>query len=104
VKIALDKGDIIGFEGEKYLVSHTDRKLPKAKISVDQARLKASSKMQVTNSRLALIPLLSSREVFCYEFAGKKDDTTYVVYINAENGNEENILQIIDTPDGQLAM
>lgn len=104
VKVALDNGEITGVEAEKYLVAHSIRNLPKAKLSVGEARAKASTKMQITNTRLSLIPLLSTREVFCYEFVGKKDDTTFVVYINAENGNEENILQIIDTPDGQLAM
>lgn len=104
VKVALDNGEVVGVEAEKYLIAHTSRNIPTAKLSVDEARAKASTKIQITNTRLAIIPLLSKREVFCYEFVGKKDDTTYVVYINAENGNEENILQIIDTPDGQLAM
>lgn len=104
IKVALDNGDIVGVEAEKYLVAHTMRNLPRAELTVEQAREKASSKIQITNTRLTLIPLLSKREVFCYEFVGKKDDTTFVIYINAENGNEENILQIIDTPGGQLAM
>lgn len=104
VKVALDNGDVIGVEAEKYLYAHTLRTLPKAKLSVSSARSKASPNIEVTNTRLALIPLQSQREVFCYEFVGKRDSTTYIVYINAENGNEENILQIIDTPGGQLAM
>lgn len=104
VKIALDNGDVIGFESQKYLTAHTMRKLSSPKLSVTQARAKASSKIQVTNSRLVLIPLLSSREVLCYEFIGRKDASTFAVYINANTGKEENILQIIDTPDGQLAI
>jgi germination protein YpeB len=104
LKIALDNGDIIGIEAEKYLVAHSIRKLPKPSISVDKARQNASSKLKITNTRLALIPMNSTREVFCYEFVGKRDKDTFIIYINAENGREENILQIIDTSDGQLAM
>lgn len=104
LKIALDNGDIIGIEAEKFLIAHSIRKLPKPSITVDKARQNASSKIKITNTRLALIPMNSSREVFCYEFVGKKDKDTFIIYINAENGGEENILQIIDTPDGQLAM
>jgi germination protein YpeB len=104
LKIALDNGDIVGVEAEKFLSAHTSRNIPSPKISVEAARAKASPKVEVTNSRLTIIPLLSKREVFCYEFVGRKGDSTYAIYINAENGNEENILQIIDTPDGQLAM
>jgi germination protein YpeB len=86
------------------LVAHSIRKLPKPSISVDKARQNASSKLKITNTRLALIPMNSTREVFCYEFVGKRDKDTFIIYINAENGREENILQIIDTSDGQLAM
>lgn len=104
VKIALDNGDVIGFDAQKYLTAHAMRKLSSPKLSVSQARSKASPKIKVTNSRLVLIPLLSTREVLCYEFVGRKDDSTFAVYINANTGKEENILQIIDTPDGQLAI
>ena len=30
------------------------------------------------------------------------DDTDFLVYVNAQTGKEENILVIIDTPDGIL--
>jgi spore germination protein len=104
VKVALDNGDVIGVEAEKYLMAHHKRALHKAKLSASEARAKASKNIKITNTRLAVIPMLSQREVFCYEFVGTYDGTTYIVYINAENGNEENILQIIDTPGGQLAV
>ena len=35
-------------------------------------------------------------------FKGKIEDTDFLVYINTENGREENILVIIDTPNGTL--
>ena len=41
-------------------------------------------------------------EIFCYEFKGKVDGTDFLVYVNAKTGKEENILVIIDTPDGIL--
>ena len=53
---------------------------------------------------LAIIPTEWKTELFCYEFKGKVDDTEFLVYINAENGNEENILVIINTPNGTLTM
>lgn len=104
IKIALDNGDIIGVEAEKYFTAHTKRTLPKAKLSAEEARAKANPNMEVKNTRLAVIPQPSQKEIFCYEFVGKLNDGLYVVYINAENGNEEDILQIIDTPGGQLAL
>lgn len=35
---------------------------------------------------------------------GKVDDREFLVYINAENGREEDILIITNTPNGTLTM
>lgn len=104
VKIALDDGEIIGLESKKYLVAHTERNIASPKISLDEAKSKISQNINIKAVRLAVIPLLSMKEIFCYEFIGVKDDKKFIIYINAENGNEENILQIIDTEGGELAM
>ena len=39
-----------------------------------------------------------------YEFKGRIEDNNFIVYINTENGKEENIFMIIDTPGGTLAI
>ena len=38
----------------------------------------------------------------CYEFKGKVDEREFLVYINAENGKEEDVLVITNTPNGTL--
>ncbi len=43
-------------------------------------------------------------ERLCYEFAIRKDETDYLVYIDAVNGEEAEILKIIDTNEGSLVM
>jgi hypothetical protein len=53
---------------------------------------------------MAVIPLESKREVLCYEFKGKFDDKNFLVYINAETGQEEKILLLLETPNGILTM
>ena len=40
----------------------------------------------------------------CYEFTGNVDDKQFLVYINAENGREEDILIITETQNGVLTM
>lgn len=104
VKIALDNGEIVGFESKGYLFSHTLRTIPKPKISEQQARSGVNSKVQILSTGLALIPTDYKTEIFCYEFKGKLNNQDFLVYINAENGREENILIIIDTPNGILTM
>lgn len=104
LKVALDNGEIIGIESMHYLIAHTERKIPKPKISVDEARKNVSQRLNIKNQRLSIIPMESQREVFCYEFYGDYNKEKYVVYINALNGFEERILKILDTPNGELTM
>ena len=58
--------------------------------------------LDIKSQGLAVIPTEWQTEILCYEFKGKIDDTDFLVYINAETGREENILVIIDTPNGIL--
>ena len=53
---------------------------------------------------LAVIPTEWESEVLCYEFKGKNENQEFLVYINAENGKEEDILIITNTPNGTLTM
>ena len=60
--------------------------------------------MQIQSEGLAVIPTQWQSEILCYEFKGKVDDKEFLVYINAQNGREEDILIITNTPNGTLAM
>lgn len=105
LKIALDNGDIIGIESQQYLISHNEgRNIPKPKISKDKAREKVSKNLKITSTNLAIIPTEDNKEVLCYEFVGKHRDEDFIVYINADTGYEQKILQIIKTPDGELTI
>ncbi|WP_138205947.1 germination protein YpeB [Haloimpatiens lingqiaonensis] len=105
LKIALDNGDIIGIESEKYLISHEEgRKIPKPKISLEEARKKVGKRLAVDSTRLAIIPTETNKEVLCYEFKGNYKDKQFIVYINALTGYEERIIQIINTPNGNLTI
>lgn len=104
VKIALDNGEIIGFESKGYLMSHKTRNLPIPKISEKQARSMLNSRLTIKSIGLAVIPLESKREVFVYEIKGNVGNRNFLTYINAETGKEENILILLDTPNGTLTM
>jgi len=105
LKVALDDGSIIGIESEKYLVAHDDnRKIETPKISQSDAQSKVSKRLNVSTVRLAIIPTETNNEVLCYEFAGSYKEDKYVIYINAQTGFEQRIIQIINTPNGELTM
>lgn len=102
LKIALDNGEILGMETSGYLNNHEKRNIPEVKISKEQAKNRLNKHLNITSEGLAIIPTEWKTEILCYEFKGKIDDTDFLVYINAENGREENVLIIIDTPNGIL--
>ena len=104
VKIALDDGEILGVESTGYLNSHTTRTDTIPTISKEQAKAKLNPKLDIQSEKLAIIPTEWKTEILCYEFKGKVDETEFLVYINAKNGREENILVIIETPGGVLTM
>ncbi|WP_258360830.1 germination protein YpeB [Moorella sulfitireducens (nom. illeg.)] len=104
VKVALDNGEITGWDATPYYMAHYDRQLPEPKLTPAEARAKISPGLKVEGVRLALIPLPGGIERLTYEVKTKLDDTYYLSYINAVTGEEEKVLQIIDVPGGQLTM
>jgi germination protein YpeB len=104
LKVALDNGEIVGIETKTYLSNHTERKIPTPKITAEEAKKKINTKLQVHGSGLAIIPTTYKKELFCYEFKGKMNNNDFIVYINAETGEEEDILMIVNTPNGVLTM
>ena len=104
VKVALDNGDILGVETTGYLNNHTVRDISNIKITKEEAKKTLNSQLNIESEGMAVIPTEWQTEILCYEFKGKVDDTEFLVYINAENGREEDILVIKDTPNGILTM
>ncbi len=102
LKIALDNGEILGVETTGYLNNHTKRDTSKVYITEEQAKEVLNSNLEITSSGLAIIPTEYKTEILCYEFKGKINDIEFLAYINAETGEEENVLIIINTPNGIL--
>ena len=102
LKIALDNGQVLGMETSGYLNNHTERTIVTPKISMEEAKESLNKKLELTSEGLAIIPTEWKTEIFCYEFKGKVDGTDFLVYINTETGEEEDILVIVETPDGIL--
>lgn len=104
LKVALDNGDIVGIESQKYLTAHYNRNLESPAVSETKASKAVSKRLSVKNIRLAVIPMDSTREVLCYEFFGDFRGEKYFVYINAKNGLEERILKVVNTDNGEQTM
>ncbi|MGX6442590.1 germination protein YpeB [Neobacillus sp. K501] len=95
VEIALDNGNIMGFSAEEYLKSFMeDRNIKKAELTSEQARAKVNPNFKVMEERQAVILNDLNKEVLCYEFLGTIDDDTYRIFINANDGTEEEVIKL----------
>lgn len=101
VKVALDNGEIVGFDASTYYLNHHVRNIPQANITIEEARNKVNPELEINSARLTLIPK-GKEEILCYEFKGKYRRGDYIVYINALDGSEEQILQLIKDENGTL--
>ncbi len=104
VKVALDNGEILGVETTGYLNNHIQRDVSHINITKEEAKKSLNKDLQIESEGLAVIPTEWKTEILCYEFKGKVEDREFLVYINADNGREEDILIITNTPNGTLTM
>jgi spore germination protein len=104
VRVALDTGNVVGIETNGYLMNHKYRDAIVPKLTLDEAREKISTNLEVSSSDLAVIPKDSMKEVLCYEFKGVFQDKNFIIYINADNGREENILLLLEDENGILTI
>lgn len=102
LKVALDNGEVLGIETTGYLNSHFKRDIPQIKVSKEKAKSNLNQKLEIKSEGLAIIPTEWKTEVFCWEFKGTIDEMDFLVYVNCETGEEEDILLIVNTPDGTL--
>ena len=69
VKVALDNGEIVGFDATQFLTNNYERPIEKPLLTPEQAQEKISPQAELKGSpRLCYIPTQSLREIYCYEF------------------------------------
>ncbi|MGN1134045.1 MAG: germination protein YpeB [Oscillospiraceae bacterium] len=105
VSIALDNGEILGYDAMGYITNHHDRTYSEDQISEAAAQKQVSPMLTVSSHQMAVIPSDGGGEIFCHEFKCKNDNGKNVlVYINAENAKEERILILFESENGTLTM
>ena len=102
VKVALDNGDIIAFEGKSYVMNNHPRQIESKVISIEDAKKQLKEGFEIETSRLAVISV-NEKEHLCYEFYGKYNDLTFAIYISAIDGQEKTSFRILSTETGRMA-
>lgn len=105
VTVALDTGEVCGLETGGYTACHCARDLPTPTVDPEEAARNLSPLLTVESTRLALIPTPGKNEILCHEFKTVTPEGRHVlVYVNAQTGEEEKILLLLETDSGTLTV
>lgn len=105
VSVAMDNGEVLGYEATGYLVNHQKRAFPEEAMSIRECRKQLSPMLECVSESRALIPTDGGNEIYCYEYKCRSEEGRNVlVYVNAENGKEEQILILLENESGTLTM
>lgn len=105
IGVALDNGEILSFDARGYITNHTARDLGKPSITEEEAAEKLSNTLNIMETNLCVIPSDGMNERYCYEFyCTDQDGKQLLVYINADSGEEEQILLLQISGNGRLTV
>ena len=105
IGVALDNGEVLSFDARGYITNHTTRKLGTPKISEKEAAEKLSDTLNIMETNICVIPSDGLNERYCYEFlCTDTDGKQLLVYINADSGEEEQILLLQISGNGRLTV
>jgi len=91
LEVALDEGDVIGFEGFAHLAHPEANRDTKLRISQEEAEEQLNPNLEIREHHVAIIENQQGEEVVCHEFYGTKGNDTFRIFINGENGREEQV-------------
>ncbi len=98
VRVCESKGRVIGIDARGYLLNDETHKT-EAGLSEEEARGRLFGEAEVTAANLAVIPVDGHRTL-CYEFLCKLGEQEYVVYLDANTGDEVRIFRVKQSATG----
>ncbi len=101
VNVCKESGKVIGIDAIAYYLNHHTRENITPTITMDEAKANLSNKISSQATGLCYIPV-GNEEVLAYEFVCQYQDTTYFIYIDAKDGKEVKIAQVMPTSQGSL--
>ncbi len=104
VSVALDNGEILGFDATGYIMNHKVRKVPEnVKYTLKSAEKILKNDLKVLSHKKAFIPTDYETENYVYEYRCMADDSQEIlVYIDPVKGEEKDILILLYTDGGVL--
>ena len=103
VTVSLDVGEVISFDATGFLTCHTSRTYTPVSVPADSLLSSIPSELTVLTHQLTLIPTSGQTELLCHEFKCQTENGTHILlYFNAQTGEEEKILLLLEDENGTL--
>lgn len=99
IEVDMGSGDVIGAEFTNYYMNHTKRDLGEIRITGEEKE--RYENMSVLSVRPALIPL-DTTEKLTFEIHVKDENNEYLIYTDAETGEEVMLYEVVQTPMGTI--
>lgn len=93
LQIALDNGEILGFEAMNFLTFKGAASAPAYPLTEAQARARVNKRLKIERVRKAVILDDRFRMVATYEFKASLNKEKFLVYINAATGDEVKLIR-----------
>lgn len=104
LRIAMDSGQVVGYDAEGYLMNHCRRSLPPA-VPAEEAAYQPAPGLTVLARQTALIPMEGGGERLCHELKCEDESGRHVIiYVDAVTGEEAKVLLLLEDENGTLTM
>ncbi len=97
VEVALDNGEIVAFDSSRYLMNYKSRIFPEISREAEKAVSYINESYGIASRKNAVIPTSYGKEIPCVELSFVSDNKTFLTYINAISGRQEEILILTET-------
>ena len=99
VRVSQDDGEILSYEGNGYTMYHRERGNFPEGLTGPEAAERLNNSLTVAGAPQRVV-IFDRRgvEVMCWEFAVQRGNENFLIYINAQNGREENIVRLDARP------
>jgi len=103
VSISLETGNVVSYDASGFIMNHKPREYKEPEISAENAVQNLSPLLEVISLKRAIIPTDYATEQDTYEFHCKNSEgQEFLVYIDTETAEEDNILILLYSDNGIL--
>lgn len=104
VSVALDDGEILGFDATGYIMNHKTRSVPgNVQYTLKSARKLLKDDLEILSYKKAFIPTDYETENYVYEYRCRAEDSQEIlVYVDPVTGQEKDILILLYTDGGVM--